>query len=197
MKQVVLIGDSIRMGYEPLVREMIGREASVWAPTDNCSSSRFLIEHLSEWVISRQPDVVHINCGLHDLAYKNAEGQPMDHRQVPLDEYAENVRWILTTVRGQTPALVVWATSTPVNERWHLAKKEFPRYEADVEAYNAAGSAAARGLGIPVNDLYGVVMQSGRDRVLSPDGVHITEAGYRTLAEAVVRMIRPLVALSA
>jgi isoamyl acetate esterase len=196
MKQVVLIGDSIRMGYEPFVREMLGREAEVWAPADNCSSSRYLMDHLDEWVISRQPDIVHLNCGLHDLAYKDADGRPSGQRLVPLDEYKDNVRAILTTIRGQTPALVMWASSTPVNERWHIAKKDFPRYEADVDAYNDAGLAAARSLGIPVNDLNRVIAEGGRDNLLSEDGVHFKDAGYRVLAEAVVKMLRPMLAVS-
>jgi isoamyl acetate esterase len=196
MKQVVLIGDSIRMGYEPFVRQALQGEAEVWAPADNCSSSRVVLAHLDEWVISRQPDVVHVNCGLHDLAYKDADGRPIDHRQVPLDEYKDNVRAILTNIRGQTAALVAWASSTPVNERWHLEKKEFPRYEADVDAYNAASSAAARGLGIPIHDLHEVVKRGGRDQMLLPDGVHFREAGYRALADAVVRCVRPMLAVT-
>lgn len=195
MKQVVLIGDSIRMGYEPFVREMLKREADVWAPADNCSSSRCLMGHLDEWVISRQPDIVHMNCGLHDLAYKDAEGRPIAHRQVPLEEYQDAVRAMLTNVRGQTSALVVWASSTPVNERWHIEKKGFARYEADVEAYNQAATRAAKGLGIPINDLYSLVMREGRDQLLSPDGVHFTRRGYEILAEAVVKVLRPMLAL--
>lgn len=196
MKQVVLIGDSIRMGYERFVRQALQDVADVWAPPENCSSSRMVLQHLDPWVLARHPDVVHVNCGLHDLAYKDADGRPTDHLLVPLHEYQDNVRTILTKIRGQTAALVVWASSTPVNERWHLATKAFARYEADVRAYNAAGCAAARGLGIPINDLYEVVMRNGRDLLLSPDGVHLTEAGYRRVAEAVVAVLRPALAVT-
>ena len=32
---VVLIGDSIRMGYQPFVTEALAGEAEIWAPEEN------------------------------------------------------------------------------------------------------------------------------------------------------------------
>lgn len=58
-KTVVLIGDSIRMGYEDTVRRELGDAAEVWTPAENGGTSRNVLEHLEEWIISRSPDVVH------------------------------------------------------------------------------------------------------------------------------------------
>ena len=64
---VVLIGDSIRMGYQDHVVSQLAGRAEVWAPEENGGDSRNVLAHLDQWVFVRQPDLVHVNCGLHDL----------------------------------------------------------------------------------------------------------------------------------
>ncbi len=53
MKQVVLNGDSIRMGYEPVVKAALRDIARVWGPTDNGGDSANVVAHLGEWAIHR------------------------------------------------------------------------------------------------------------------------------------------------
>jgi len=185
---VILIGDSIRMGYQEVVRrELTAREpaAEVWAPEENGGNSRNVLAHLDEWVISRQPQVVHLNCGLHDLRKEFDQEQAA----VPIEEYATNVRQILTRLREQTDATLLWAATTPVNQAWHHATKGFDRFEEDVRAYNQVATTIATELVIPVSDLYSTVMQAGRDDHLRPDGVHYHPAGYELLGQAVARTI--------
>jgi lysophospholipase L1-like esterase len=186
MMRMTLIGDSIRIYYQDVVRRELEGLATVQWPEDNAGTSRNVLQHLEEWVVSRQPDAVHINCGLHDLkrefgACENA---------VPLPEYRQNVEQILRTVVERTGARVIWATTTPVNEVRHHQTKEFDRFEADVALYNAAAIEACRNLGVPVDDLYRVVMDAGRDRMLGPDGVHFTAEGCRLLGVAVANCLR-------
>ena len=67
MPKVVLIGDSIRMGYAPLVAKLLDGKATVISQSVNGEDSGNVLRHLDEWVIEEKPDVVHINAGLHDL----------------------------------------------------------------------------------------------------------------------------------
>lgn len=187
MARVILIGDSIRMGYESVVRRELGGLAEVWAPEENGGNSRNVLAHLDEWALARSPDVVHINCGLHDL--RREFGSPA--HAVPLDEYEANLREILGRLQRETRAILIWATTTPVNEAWHHARKEFDRFEADVRAYNEAAARVTQALGIAADDLYGVVTGAGRDNLLLPDGVHFSTEGYEVLGQAVARAIRP------
>jgi len=186
MKEVVLIGDSIRMGYQAFVKRELGDEVTLWWPEENGGTSRNILDHLDEWVISRRPSLVHINCGLHDLKKERGSSEAL----VPLDEYGENVAKILASVADATDAKVVWATTTPVNQQWHHERKPFDRFEDDVVAYNRQAVAAAERLGVAVNDLYAVMVQAGADSYLSPDGVHFDDAGYALLGEAVAGVIR-------
>ena len=131
MKTVILIGDSIRMGYEDVVRRQLAGRYEVWAPTENGATSANVLAHLDEWAIERAADLVHVNCGLHDL--RKDFGQ--ETSAIPLAAYTANVRTILSRLQSETNALVVWAAITPVNGAWHHATKGFDRFEADVDAY--------------------------------------------------------------
>ncbi len=186
MKKIILIGDSIRMGYQEEVRRRLAGWADVWSPGENGGTSGNVLAHLDEWVISRSADAVHINCGLHDL--KKEFNQ--DAAAVPLSSYTENVRSILTRLNAETKATVVWALTTPVNQKWHHKNKGFDRFETDVVAYNAAASEICREVGVEVNDLYSVVMSAGPDRILLEDGVHFRPEGNALLGKCVAECIR-------
>jgi lysophospholipase L1-like esterase len=185
--EIVLIGDSIRMGYQEVVRRELGAKAEVWAPAENGGNSRNVLAHLEEWVISRRPEVVHLNCGLHDVW----RASPAEEPAVPLDEYRANLTEIFHRIMDGTAAVLTWAATTPVNERSHRERKGFDRLEADILAYNRAAAEIAGGLGVGINDLYAAVVRAGPDSLLSDDGVHFAQAGYELLGKAVAEFIRP------
>ena len=180
---VVLIGDSIRMGYQDHVASQLAGRAEIWVPEENGGDSRKVLAHLDQWVLARQPDLVHVNCGLHDL--KRAFGA---ESEVPLDEYERNVRQILQRLQRELD-VVVWATTTPVDENWHHQNKGFDRLEADVDAYNAAARAVAEDLDVPIDDLFAVVEREGKARLLTQDGVHFTEEGSQLLGRVVAECV--------
>ena len=68
MPEVIPIGNSIRMGYQDAVQQELGDAAAVWEAEENGGNSRNVLTHRDEWVLSRKPDLVHINCGLYDLS---------------------------------------------------------------------------------------------------------------------------------
>ena len=103
MKKLVLVGDSIRMGYQAYVmRELFGF-SDVWVPEQNGGNSANVQKHLDEWIISRAADVVHINCGLHDL--KRDFG--VDETVIPLSQYRANLRDFLGRILQDTQSTVV------------------------------------------------------------------------------------------
>ncbi|HVF09617.1 MAG TPA: GDSL-type esterase/lipase family protein [Abditibacteriaceae bacterium] len=186
MKKVILIGDSISMGYRGCVQSELIGIATCWGPAENGGTSRNVLAHLDDWVLTRPADVIHLNCGLHDL--KREFGAP--ETAVPLAEYEQNVRLIFQRIREHSTARLIWATTTPVNEAWHHRVKAFDRCEADVAAYNAAALGVATELGVAVDDLFAVVEQAGRDKLLLEDGVHFKPDGYVLLGAAVSRSVR-------
>lgn len=188
--RVLLLGDSIRMGYsagpgyEPFVRAALAGRAEVVGPETNCEDSGNVLANLDRSLGDAPWRVIHFNCGLHDLKRDLGAGVC----KTPLDRYRDNLRAICARLR-RTEAELVWATTTPVIYERHLTKG-FDRREEDVLAYNRLALEVIREHGIQVNDLHAVALNAGVENVLCPDGVHFIEAGTRLLAEAVTGTIR-------
>ena len=189
MKRVTLIGDSIRHGYQATVIAELADVAEVWGPQQNGGTSANVLEHLDAWVLQRAADVIHMNCGLHDIArLDDNHGEP----RIELDAYCRNLRAIFTTITERTDAKLIWCRTTPVNEARHNAVKGFGRFNADIDRYNAAADAIAAELGLLIHDLNAVVIAAGADAIRTPDGVHYTPEGSQLLGKAVADFIRPL-----
>ena len=185
--QVLIIGDSISIGYTPCVIRLLAGKAEVIHNPGNGEDSANLRAHLVEWLGQTTWDVIHFNCGLHDL-----KRHPPDSRlQVPLDAYEANLRWVGMELRKRTKARLIWPSTTPVIEDLHQKAKggAFARYQRDVLAYNAVASRVMTELRVPINDLHSVAQQAGPASILGEDGVHFTEAGSERLGQAVAEAI--------
>jgi lysophospholipase L1-like esterase len=184
LPKVVLIGDSIRMGYAPLVTKLLERKAIVVSAEPNGEDSGNVLKNLDEWVIKEKPDVVHINAGLHDLKLKDKS------YQVPVAEYEKNLKAILTRIQNETTAKIIFATSTPILDSLHARRKAgFDRFEADVQRYNTTAIAVMSRAGVPINDLHKLIEDGGKENLMNEDGTHYTPAGYQLLAAAVTDSI--------
>ena len=80
--KVILIGDSIRMGYQALVAEQLDGQGEVWGPQQNGGDSRNVLAHLEEWVLDQDAALLHMNCGLHDLKFTDGAYQAIDNGAV-------------------------------------------------------------------------------------------------------------------
>ncbi len=185
MKKLTLIGDSIRMGYQHTVYNLLSENYEIWQPTENGGNSRNIVAHLDDWMINKPADIIHINCGLHDLRKEYGSDIPA----ISLEEYEENLRTIFSRVNAETDAKIIWVSTTPVNQQWHHETKGFDRFEADVNKYNEVATKIATEMNIPINDLNAVVVANDRDKMLLPDGVHFTHEGYDILGKAVAEFI--------
>src|SRR3954467_10868139 len=75
LPRVLLIGDSISMGYTLPVREMLKGKANVHRPPANCGPTERGLDQLDKWLGDGKWDVIHFNFGLHDLKYLDANGK--------------------------------------------------------------------------------------------------------------------------
>lgn len=196
MKRVCLIGDSIRMGYEPTVRKELADVAEIFAPTENGQHTVNLLLHFYDWIGQKNPDLVHIAAGAWDV--RNVlRGVPGNI--VPLEEYRKNVDRLLTLIKQHTHAKIIWALITPMdipaNFKHHEATGHPGRTEGDIERYNAAANEVAKAHNVTINDLYTAVLNEGKAKMVCSDGVHLVPEGYEKLGKIVAQKIR--VALSA
>jgi isoamyl acetate esterase len=186
MKKLVLIGDSIRMGYQPHVLRALAGEMEVWGPETNCQSSREVLANFREWILDAQPDVLHINCGMHDLRIDANTLQ----QNVPVEEYARNLHAVFEAARALPQVKLIWATLTPLNEAAHNRERINLRWERDVALYNERAVGIAREYGAAINGLHAAVVAANREDLLSADGLHFTPEGSAFLAQRVVAAVR-------
>jgi acyl-CoA thioesterase-1 len=69
LPRVLLIGDSISIGYTLPVRELMQGVANVHRPLTNCGPTTEGLQHIDQWLGKEKWDVIHFNWGLHDLKY--------------------------------------------------------------------------------------------------------------------------------
>ena len=101
LPNVLLLGDSISIGYMLDVREQLAGEANVWRPAINCGPTTRGVKLLDGWIGEKRWAVIHFNFGLHDLKYLGPGGEnladPNDStssQQVPIDQYVPNLTQI-------------------------------------------------------------------------------------------------------
>lgn len=180
MKKVLLLGDSIRLGYQPLVQEGLKDLAEVVGPEENCRFSKYTLWGVNLWLKEfGRPDIVHWNTGLWDLHHE----APMVEALSSLEEYIENLRRIVNELQ-RTGAKIIFATTTPV------AVDAIGRSNAEIDLYNEAAEALMETKGIEINDLNDLVKQDLGGNICE-DRLHLNELGNKRCAEQVIRAIRP------
>jgi lysophospholipase L1-like esterase len=185
LPRVLLIGDSISMGYTVPVRERLEGKANVHRPAENCGDTARGVKSIDKWLGSGKWDVIHFNFGLHDLKYLDATGQlaPPDRgKQVAsLAEYEANLRTLVARLK-QTRAKLIFATTTPV------PTGTTGRMEDDAIPYNAVAVRVMRELGVALNDLHAFV-KPRQTQLQLPANVHFNNDGSAQLAETVAGKI--------
>ena len=185
-KKVILIGDCIRRDYQPTVRKELEDIAEVRGPEETIKTTRNVLEHLKEWVLTPKPDLFHFNCGLHEIRRFRRD----DPQTVPLHEFRTNLEEIFRQVRRHTNTSITWANTTPIYHKRRDKINNFGRREEDVLAYNTAAMEIASKYDVPVADLHEVTIQAGMDRYMARNGLHFTPEGYVLLGRAVAEVIR-------
>lgn len=195
MKNVLLLGDSIRFGAPPnspgygvYVKEKLDGIANVFAPDVNGQFAQYTQRYIHIWaeqVEAEKIDIIHWNNGLWDVLRLNG-----DEIFTPIDIYVYFLKRIYNVLKLLFPnAKIIFALSTSVIEE--RAKPSFIRYNADIEAYNDAARKLMETLGVEVNDLYTVTKAFSDD--MHSDWVHFNEEGSKRLAEVVTdKIIRAL-----
>ena len=178
-KQILLLGDSIRMQYQPVVARMLADIAEISGPEENGRWSGYTLNSLRFWLPQLpSPDLVHWNCGLWDMGDDYQEGRHF----YPLDLYEETCHRIcrvLRKVTGKPELPIVIATTTPTQHGDH----------EDILRYNDVLKKVAVEENAMVNDLYAVVAPA-RETMIGEDHIHLNESGIAAVAEQTANVLR-------
>ena len=187
MKNVLLIGDSIRMGYDKATKKSLEGKANIYFPEENCRFASYVLRYIHEYrslVKDGDVNVIHWNAGLWDCL-RLFEEEP----HTPIDVYAYYIDRICVRIKKLFPeAKVIFATSTRVLTE--KMGKNFKRYNEEIEKYNEAAVDVVKKYGFTVNDLY-AVSATLPDEAHSDPVHYYTPMGTEAFTNAVLSYILP------
>lgn len=187
MKNVLLIGDSIRMGYDKAIQKSLEGKANVYYPDDNCRFASYLLRYIHEYkglAKDNRIDVLHWNAGLWDCL-RLFEEEP----HTPIEVYTYYIERLCIRIKKIFPeAKVIFATSTSVLSE--KMGKNFKRYNEDIEKYNKAAIEVVKKYGFEINDLYAVSITLPEEA--HSDAVHYyTPMGTKAFTNQVLSYVVP------
>ena len=187
MPRVLLLGDSIRMSYQPHVARLLEGKAEVVGPADNCQYCLYTLSSLGRWIeYLGKPDIVHWNNGLHDSGH-NPGRCPI---QIPVDMYRANLEFILDQLIEFTPK-VIWASMTPTHPDRPFCDTGWSWRNEEIDKYNAVARELMESRGVPINDLHALIWANPSE-LTSEDQLHLSETGQQVCAQAVADSISAL-----
>ncbi|MDB2674148.1 SGNH/GDSL hydrolase family protein [Akkermansiaceae bacterium] len=192
LPRVLLIGDSISIGYTLQVRDLLKGKANVHRPPVNCAATIHGLKGLDKWLAiggeDKKWDVIHFNWGLHDLKYMGPNGENLadpkaktSKQQVSEKDYDKNLRELVKRLK-KTGARLVWRNTTPV------PKGVRGRVPGDAAKYNKIAAKVMKEMEVEIHDLYSFAKKN-EAKIQRKKDVHYTKEGSMKLAEEVVRAI--------
>jgi lysophospholipase L1-like esterase len=185
LPRVLIIGDSISMGYTPPLRELLKGKVNVHRIPENGHATVDGLKKLDEWLGDTKWDLIHFNFGLHDLKKLDENGKAVaspdqGHYHVPLDEYENNLRELVKRLE-KSGARLVWRNTTPVPEGTGF------RAAGDEKKYNAVAEKIMKEHRITIDDHWSAVKKYPEWQ--RPQNVHFPAKGSRALAELAAKTI--------
>ncbi len=197
-KTVLVLGDSISIGYTPSLAEQLADIATVVRPmindnrAENCSGTRNGVVKVDEWIARfDSADVITFNFGLHDLKRESRDQQgravasndSSDPPQSDPETYRKNLLEIVKKLEA-TGAKLFFVTTTPVPPGGVRPHRDF----GDPLLYNGIARQVVEPRGIEVIDLNAIVSENLD--WMRPANVHFTPEGSQHLAAAIAKPVR-------
>ncbi len=183
LPRVLLIGDSISIGYSLPVRELLKGKANVHRIPANGGPTSRTLTSIDKWLGDKKWDVIHFNWGIHDLKIMES-----GKRQVEPADYEKNLRTLVAKFKA-TGAKLIWATTTPIPDGELSPQRKF----GQVSEYNAIAKKVMSENGVAIDDLNAAVTPRIAE-LQNPKDVHYKPEGYAVLARQVASSIEAALA---
>ena len=187
---VLIIGDSISLGYTPYVVELLKDDARVIHSKGNSQHTGTGLKRVDSWLGDTKWDVIHFNWGLWDLCYRHPESKEQGHRDkvrgtltTSLGQYEQNLEELVLRLK-KTEAVLIWGNTTVVPEN------EAGRKVGDDLKYNEVAARVMQKHGVSANDLNSLTRSFSPHSFMKPGDVHFKPEGYQRLAAQVAATIR-------
>lgn len=186
LPRVLIVGDSISIGYTPLVRKLLKGKANVHRVTTNCRWSAYGDEHIADWVGDSKWDVIHFNFGLWDWY-----GWRQDEKATP-QSYAASLSSIVSKLKKSNATLIFGTTTPPCIAAEKSAKIVVTNEHAS--EFAAAAAAVMKEQGVQSNDLHSVIGDERAKYQRGENDVHYNDEGRKLLAKQVAKAIEQALA---
>ncbi len=187
--KVLLLGDSIRMGYQEIVKENL-KEFDVFYPQENGRDVTMTLWQGNQMFKEYGDfDVIHWNNGYWDM---NVEA-PMKEAFHPLSEYEHYLHRLAQFFKEHCQQLI-FMTTFPVNEKgnsldWTGTEALITYDNQWVHRYNEMAKKVMSKEKVIVNDLNPYLLQQ-RDYFKGKDGLHLSQQGNAEVGLKIADIIR-------
>ncbi len=189
LPRVLLIGDSISIGYTVPVQQLLKGKSNVHRIPVNGQYSAYGLENLKEWLGKDKWDVIHFNWGIWDTHLLDSNGEILSNEEeaikpgkirTTIAEYQKNLNKIIDILEP-TGAKLIWANSTPITTR----KGD---HALSIAKYNKAAAKVMNLRRVAVDDLNGLITPH-LGEMQDADGCHFSDQGYDYLGKQVAKHI--------
>ncbi|MEA4935447.1 MAG: SGNH/GDSL hydrolase family protein [Paludibacter sp.] len=189
--KVLIIGDSISIGYTPFVKEKLSGRMLIYHNPGNAQYTGVGLKNIRQWIGDGNWDIIQFNWGLWDLCYRDTTVKSRVERDklngkifTALEEYKTNLDSLVTILKTETNAKLIFVTTTYVPEN------EPGRFSDDLLKYNMAAKEIMKKHHIEINDLYEKSINIHHLYGQGSDNVHYTKKGYDELSNYIIPILK-------
>lgn len=191
-QDVLIIGDSISIGYFPYVKEAMRDNINIVHNPGNAQHTGTGLQKLDEWLGETEWDLITFNWGLWDLCYRHPDSELYGNRDkingtvtYSPEEYAANLELIIARLIPRSKELLFITTS-------YVPPGEGGRIEGNDIIYNKAAITIMEKHGIKYLDINQVSKEIHKDYKSGDGDVHFTKEGYKLLAKPIIEKLKDL-----
>ncbi len=181
--KILIIGDSISIGYTPFVKESLKDIADVYHNPGNAQHTGKGLKNVEAWITTDNYDIIQFNWGLWDLCYRHPDSKVQGQRDkvngtltYSLEDYEKQLRAIVKIMKEKTDARLIFVTTSCV------PKNEAGRFPKDPIKYNKIAKKVMKENNIPINDTYKATIGIHKKYGKGDDDVHYTPEGYEAMS---------------
>ena len=210
LPKVLVLGDSISLGYTPVLKQQLLGIADVSRPKCNCGATQFYLREkggMKSWVGTNSWDVITVNAGIWDVCYMKGPATGYDHywgpgndkelarlppipRGTAIRDRGYRVRTPILEYMANLRKILAFLKSTGATVIFPLTTPAVG-YQVDdrcglFRVYNEVAQAVCDELGVKTIDFYAIA-ERNYEKIY--DGAHFNHAGSGILAKALAREI--------
>ena len=184
LPKVLIMGDSISIGYTPHVVENLKGVAEVKRHKGNAGPTLRGVAKIDEWLGEERWDLIHFNWGLWDMygwEYHQEDRSPK--------AYGKRLEFLVARLK-KTGAQLIWATTTPACPAHETTMKR--RFKQEVlipknleRKYLEVALGVMKKNGVQINDLHAFMKPQWAKYAIADNNVHFKSEGKKALGKQV------------